>query len=233
VVIIHYGMYIMSCILYYSTFCENSKTVLRIISRWPAVVKDTHFINIDRRVRRPNGNTYIVLENSQEILLPPTVTSVPALLLLNKNNQVLFGGDITTYLERKENGGISVNPAPGQQMPMQQPAGQPVQRRPGQPQQAATQPAAEPSAFSFSDGYSGIVSDNFSYLDQSVSSLSAEGDGGMRQTRHYATLDFNGSIATPTDTYSPDKVGSVSLEQLQQKREADLQPLRQNGPYGR
>ena len=40
-----------------------------------------------------------ILENNQELLLPPTVTKVPALLLLNKGHHVLFGGDINKHLE--------------------------------------------------------------------------------------------------------------------------------------
>ena len=84
----------MSSILYYSNYCENSKGLLQTISKWGNVQKEMHFINIDKRVKRSNGATYIVLENGQEILLPPTITKVPALLLLNQGHHVLFGGNI-------------------------------------------------------------------------------------------------------------------------------------------
>ena len=60
-----------------------------------------HFLSIDRRVKKPDGTTHIVLENGQELLLPPIITKVPALLLLSKGNQVLFGNNIIEHLERK------------------------------------------------------------------------------------------------------------------------------------
>jgi hypothetical protein len=68
----------------------------------------------------------------------------------------------------------------------------------------------------------GVVSDNYSFLDQDAESLSAKGNGGMRQQHHYATLDSQGMIETPPDTYTPDKVGSISMEQLQQKRNLEV-----------
>jgi hypothetical protein len=84
----------------------------------------------------------------------------------------------------------------------------------------------EPNAFSLgreSMGGFGVASDNFSFLDQSADELSAKGNGGMRQLYNYATIDTVDKIETPPDNYSPDKVGSVSLEQLQQKRQMDIQ----------
>jgi len=153
-----------------------------------------HFINIDKRVKKGNGILYIVLENGQEILLPPTVTKVPALLLLNKGHQVLFGSDINKHLEPKHvaetNTMVKMN--------------------------------GEPLAFSLSGGSFGVISDNYSFLDQDADSLSAKGNGGMRQQHHYATLDTQGMIETPPENYTPDKVGAVSMEQLQQKRQADI-----------
>ena len=183
----------MSSILYYSNFCDNCKVLLQILSR-SNIKNDMHFINIDKRIKKGNGVTYIVLENGQEILLPPTVTKVPAVLLLNKGHQVLFGSDINKFLEPKHtaqtNNIVKTN--------------------------------GEPLAFSISGGSFGVVSDNYSFLDQDNDSLSAKGNGGMRQQHHYATLDGQGMIETPPDTYTPDKVGAVSMEQLEQKRNSDI-----------
>ena len=183
----------MSSILYYSNFCDNCKILLQQLSK-SNIKDDMHFINIDKRIKKGNGATYIVLENGQEILLPPTVTKVPALLLLNKGHQVLFGGDINKYLEPKHvaqtNNVVKTN--------------------------------GEPLAFSISGGSFGVVSDNYSFLDQDADSLSAKGNGGMRQQHHYASLDGQGLIETTPDTYTPDKVGQVSMEQLQQKRNSDV-----------
>jgi hypothetical protein len=96
----------------------------------------------------------------------------------------------------------------------------------------------EPNAFalgreSMGSGF-GVASDNYSFLDQSADELSAKGNGGMRQLYNYATIDLVDKIETPPDNYSPDKVGSVSLEQLQQKRQTEIQnqPQQQNTVVG-
>ena len=186
----------MSSILYYSNYCNNCKSLLQNIGKG-TVKNDMHFINIDKRVKKANGATYIVLENGQEILLPPTITKVPALLLLTQGHHVLFGADINKHLEPK----------------------QIVQAA------AAVKNNGEPLAFSMmgcgSSGF-GVASDNYSFLDQDATDLSAKGDGGMRQQHHYATLDYNGNINTPPDTYAPDTIGSVSMEKLQNQRNADV-----------
>ena len=176
----------MSSILYYSNYCENCSRLLQRISTSNSK-DDMHFINIDKRCNK-NGTTYIILENGQEILLPPTVTKVPALLLLNKSHHVIFGNDIIKHLDSTNI--IHTNPI--------------------------VKTNGEPLAFSLNNCGFGVTSDNFSFLDQDSQSLSAKGDGGMRQQHHYAGLDYNGNIDTPPDTYEPDKIGQVSMEQLQQ-----------------
>ena len=185
----------MSCILYYSNYCENCKALIQNISKWNDAKNDMHFINIDKRVKKNNGATYIILEIGQEILLPPTITKVPALLLLNKSHHVLFGNDINKHLE------------PKQQMQVA----------------TATNNNGEPLAYSMMGGsYGGVASDNYSFLDQDAESLSAKGNGGMRQQHHYSGLDHYSNIETPPDNYTPDKVGQVSMEQLQQQRNTDV-----------
>ena len=187
----------MSSILYYSNYCENSKKLIQHLSN-TQVKDDMHFISIDKRHKKENGATYIQLENGQDILLPPTINKVPALLLLNKNHQVLFGNDIANYLEPKEL----------------------VE------QNIATQSNGEPLAFSLSSecgGSFGVASDNYSFLDQSPDELSAKGNGGLRQQHHYSLLETaGGTIETPPDNYDPQKIGDISIEQLQQNRENDL-----------
>ena len=80
----------MGSVLYYSNYCQNSKELLQILSK-TKLKEDIHYFCIDNRVRKPNGMTYIVLSNNQEIILPPNVTKVPALMLINKNHQVITG----------------------------------------------------------------------------------------------------------------------------------------------
>tara|TARA_B100001063_G_C16744476_1_gene546698 strand:- start:767 stop:1246 length:480 start_codon:yes stop_codon:yes gene_type:complete len=155
---------------------------------------DMHFIALDNRVKKPNGTTYVVLSNGQEILLPPTITKVPALLLLNRGHRVLFGGEITDHLKPKQ---------------------EVLQR-------SATQDNGEPHAFALGANGYGVASDNFSFLDQNADELAAKGNGGMRQQHHYASISAQTDIETPPDTYSADTIGSVSMEQLQQKRNSEI-----------
>ena len=83
----------MSNILYYSNYCQNCGDILKIFST-SASKNDTHFICIDNRIKKEDGSIYIVLQNNQHMILPHTVDKVPALLLLNRGNQVLFGKNI-------------------------------------------------------------------------------------------------------------------------------------------
>ena len=158
----------MSYILYYSKYCEVSKKYLQMLSK-SNVQSDIHFICIDKRVKDSNNKTYIILENEQKIILPDNVTRVPALLLLNQGYQVLYGDQILQHLK------------PRQEVEVRK----------------ATQNNMEPLAFSFGGGYSNIVSDQYSFLDQGPEDLEAKGNGGMRQMHNYVDLNtaFNGQIS--------------------------------------
>ena len=79
-------------ILYYSNYCTNCAQMLPQISQ-SQVKNDIHFICIDNRIKK-DEKTYIILPNQKEIILPTTVDKVPALLLLNRGNQVLYGQNI-------------------------------------------------------------------------------------------------------------------------------------------
>lgn len=183
----------MSAVLYYSNMCENCKKIISMISK-SKIKDDMYFICIDRRYKRSNGATYISLQDGQEVLLPPTVNRVPALLLLNKGHHVLFGDDIVNHVKPE----LEVQ------------------------QQKAVNNNGEPMAFSIYSSSSGVASDNYSYLDQDPNDLSAKGNGGMRQQHHYASITGLDNIDTPPDTYEPDKVGSVSMESLRKTREQDI-----------
>jgi hypothetical protein len=137
--------------------------------------------------------------------MPENVTRVPALMLLNQNYKVVYGDDIYTHLK----------PQVAQQV------------------KQATKNNMEP--INFQDGFSafsgfggGIVSDNFSFLDQSDSELSVKGEGGLRQIHNYVTLNesMNLSMKLPQDDfdYKGDKIkeGETSVEALQRRREEDL-----------
>lgn len=194
----------MSSILYYSNFCEPSKKLLQAVTKTQNA-KDIHFICIDKRVKDNNGKIYIILQNDQKIIMPENVTRVPALLLLNQNYKVIYGDDIYQYLR------------PQQQQQIKQ----------------ATKNNMEP--LTFQDGFSafggfggGIVSDNYSFLDQSDTDLSVKGSGGLRQMHNYVSLNESNNLTMhlPKDDhdYKSDKLkeGEMSVEALQRKREQEL-----------
>ena len=124
----------MSCILYYSNFCEHSKKILQQIAK-SSLSKDIHFICVDNKKKNEQGRWVAVIPE-QEFIIPETVNRVPALLLLNKNYQVLFGVDIVKHFQPQEN----------------------------QILKEATQNNMEPLPFlNFS---SGVVSDRFSFIEE-------------------------------------------------------------------
>ena len=86
----------MSCILYYSNFCEPSKKLLQTISKTQNV-NNIHFVCIDKRIKDNNGKVFIILQNEQKLLMPESVSRVPALLLLKENYRVIYGDEIYKY----------------------------------------------------------------------------------------------------------------------------------------
>jgi len=182
----------MSLILYYSNFCEPSKKLLNVISR-SQIKEEIHFVCIDKRVQGKDGQTFVILENNTQMVLPPTVTRVPALLLLHRGHQVLFGQQIYQHLQPKEET-ITTQ---------------------------ATQNNMEPMAFSVTE--MGGCSDNYSYLDMSSEDLSAKGNGGQRIMHNYAGINMSDQIETPPEDYDPNRIGEeVSVDQLQQQRNSDI-----------
>jgi hypothetical protein len=195
----------MSSILYYSKFCEHSNKLLQTLSK-SNNQKDIHFICIDKRIKESSGKIFIVLENSQKIIMPENVNRVPALLLLNQGYHVLYGEAILNHLKPRQEAAIKM----------------------------ATQNNMEPMAFSFGGGLNDIVSDSYSFLDQGSDELEAKGNGGMRQMHNYVDLNYSDKITTPGDDHdykSSNKIsGELTIEQLQQHREAELQKITGNKP---
>jgi len=208
----------MSCILYYSKYCEVSKKYLQVLSK-SNVQKDIHFICIDKRVKDTNNKTYIVLENGQKIILPENVTRVPALLLLTQGYQVLYGEQILEHLK------------PRQEVEVKQ----------------ATQNNMEPMAFSFGGGFNNIVSDQYSFLDQAPEDLEAKGNGGMRQMHNYVDLNtaFSGQVSQQGNEEEfnttirgakkmPENDSNQEMEnrikRMQEEREADMRKMSGNRP---
>jgi hypothetical protein len=197
----------MSCILYYSNFCEPSKKLLQTVSKTQNM-NNIHFICIDKRVKEGDGKIYIVLQTGQKILMPDNVTRVPALLLLNQNYKVIYGDDIYKHLKPQVTQEIK----------------------------QATKNNMEP--INFQDGFNsfsgfggcGIVSDNYSFLDQSDTDLSVKGDGGLRQIHNYVTLNESMKLPQDDQEYKTDKLkeDEMSMESLQRRRDEELANISYN-----
>ena len=77
----------------------------------------------------------------------------------------------------------------------------------------------------------GVMSDNYSFLDQSSEDLSAKGSGGLRQLYNYATIDFNESINCPAIEEKQARIGpDVTLEKLEKERTEQIMYAQQQGP---
>ena len=132
--------------------------------------------------------TYILNPDGTTFPLPPMINRVPV-LLLKPNHEILVGDQILEYVKPQIKN----------------------------IEEEKTMLFNEPNPYMFK-GDSGVVSDEFSFLDSSVTELSAQGSGGMRQTYNYATLDSN--TETIPIQYDPDKQPklNMTLEQLENER---------------
>ena len=194
----------MNYILYYSNFCEPSKKLLQTISKTPNV-NNIHFVCIDRRIKDSDGQIFIILPTEQKLIMPKNVTRVPALLLLNDNYNVIYGDKIYEYIKPQVINQVK----------------------------QATQNNMEPINFqdgfnSFSGFNCGIVSDNYSFLDQSDKELSVEGNGGLRQMHNYVTLNdsINLNMTLQSDNY--EKIKEQDIESLKNKRKRQEEELMNN-----
>jgi hypothetical protein len=200
----------MSAILYYSTYCQHCNHLINYCSRLN-ITNQLHFLCVDRRVKR-GQQEFILLDNGTEILMPSAIRSVPSLLLLNYGNKILEGDQIKEFIDSK------IAQTQQYQVPLTQQNGL---QNSGQGNSGNMGPTSEPDAFSLG-GLGSVVSDQYSFLDQSADELSAKGNGGTRQMYNYATINQFDSIETPPDDYVPNKVGNMSLDQIRAMREQDV-----------
>ena len=163
----------MESILYYSNLCPNCKKALAIIAR--SDLRDKmHFINIDNR-KIVDGQQVVVFENGSNVKLPPSLSSVPSILLLNRGYRLIVGNELAEYIQPRV-----ANTA------------------------ESLQTQSEPESFSFGGG-GHIASDQYSFLDQTVEELEAKGNGGSKQLHHYASPSGTDSISTPPDMEADSK----------------------------
>lgn len=181
-------------ILYYSNYCAHSQKVVDLLVKNNMQDKIS-FICIDKRKKNMNDNQiYIELDNGSKVILPPNVHSVPALLLIRNNYNVLYGDEILTHFhgDMKKNSSeiVKVN---------------------GEP--------AGFSMFSFSGG-ANIMSEKFTNYNMTPDDLSSKSNSKMRDLYNYVSANENSSfIETPDEDYKPDKISNeVTIDSLQQKR---------------
>jgi hypothetical protein len=191
--------------LYYSNYCKHSKNVLDFLSK-SGILDELNCICIDKRKLNPNTNqVFIHLDDGKQVLMPPNISSVPALLLVNKGYSLVLGSDIIKHYE------------PGVKKQLE----------------SATFGDGEPSSYSInsSSGGSNIVSEKFTFFDMSPDELSTKGSGGQRQLHDYVPVSNSGAIiSTPPDSYKPDKVSNeVTIDSLQQQRNVDV-PMQNSTP---
>ena len=186
----------MSSVLYYSNYCSHSKSILAKLSR-SSIKSEIHFLCIDKRVSE-NGKLYIILEDGSKILLPNGITKVPALLLLYKNNEILFGKDVHDFFDLKLKNVEEIKR---------------VDPRTDK---------IEPESFSLNDISGSVHSDNFSFVDMSINDLSAKGNGGMRMMYNYSGLNDSDKIHTPEEDYKPNKVDDSQIKKYQEERAAAI-----------
>lgn len=182
-------------ILYYSNYCKHSKKLLLVLSRCQNLKEKISFVSIDNRIKDPQTNQdFIILENGSKIVKPPNLHSVPGMLLVKENYNILYGDDIINKLKPYI---IS-------------------------DKDEAEQYNGEPRSFEFS-GNNMVTSEKFTAFDLSPDELMAKGQGGRRNMGNYVAVGGeNITIHTPNDDYKPDKIGNVTVENIQMQRNNQL-----------
>jgi hypothetical protein len=185
--------------LYYSNHCKHSQRILQFLVKGNLADK-LNFLCIDKRKRDPNNNQiYIILENGQRVIMPPNISSVPALLLVKHNYRVILGDDIIQHYQSAAS--IETKKR--------------MVREPIEPMGASIMS---------STGGMNIVSEQYTMYNLSPDELSAKGSSGRRQLYNYVSAnDEIISINTPPDSYQPDKIErGVTVDTLLQKRMDDI-----------
>jgi hypothetical protein len=184
----------MKYILYYSNNCNSSKNVLYSLSR-NYNAKDICYICIDKRVRNQDGTRSVVLDNGQLVPLPPNISHVPSLMLLNNGFNIIQGdGPILGELLPK--GQNNVNSLGGFDN-------------------------AEPMAFSSSEMNG--MSDNYSYIGLDATQMSAQGNGGLAMMHGFAHIDHVDYIQTPQENQGKGGGGQMDMERIKRERDSQIQ----------
>lgn len=176
--------------LYFSKYCKHSSKLLEDLNQL-GMSKKFNYISIDKRVVKQNV-TYVLNPDGTSFPLPPMINRVPV-LLLKPNHEILVGDQILEYVKPQIK---NIN-------------------------EEKTMLFNEPNPYMFKGaGGIGVVSDEFSFLDSSVSELSAQGNGGMRQMYNYVSLETTPETMSIPTQFDPDKQPklNMTLEQLENQR---------------
>ena len=180
-------------IIYYSKYCEHSNKLLKILSKTDGIKDKIHFLPIDRRKLKEDNRTYVVLDNGQEILMPDVIKQVPALLLLHYGNRTLFGEEILKFYRPQID----------------------------KERKKATNYNGEPQSFSMNETGT-LMSDCYSYLDQSSDEMGVKGNGGLRQMHSFTKINDSITIDTPPEDYVKERLGENALKEYQDNRNKNI-----------
>lgn len=183
-------------ILYYSNYCKHSKKILQFFVNHN-LTDQLNFICVDKRKQDPNtGQINIILENGTQILLPPNVHSVPSLLLVKQNYNVILGDEIMSKFQEQIK---TMN-------------------------HDATLGNGEPIGVALDDVRSGsIVSEQYTPYGATPEELSTKSKSNRPIYNYVSANTEVSTINTPPDTYRPDKVSeSVTIDTLQQIRNEEV-----------
>lgn len=180
-------------IIYYSKYCEHSNKLLKILSKTQEIKEKIHFLPIDKRIIKKDTRMYVVLDNGQEILMPDVIKQVPALLLLHYGNRTLFGEEILKFYRPQID----------------------------KERKVATNYNGEPQSFSIKE--TGVLmSDSYSYLDQSSDEMGVKGNGGLRQMHSFTKINEHVTIDTPPEDYVKERMAEDALKNYQEERQKSI-----------
>lgn len=205
-------------IFYYSNYCQHSQKVIEFIVKHQLNNK-LSCICVDKRKRDVNNNQmHVILENGKQVMLPPNLQSIPAILCVKKNYTLVLGTDpIKEYLKQTFQLGQEANRL------FDNPHQSQINQRPQM---------QEPAGFELNgiSANSNIFSEPFTNYNLSPDDLAAQSRSNNRPLYNYTAVDKQFTIETPEDTYRPDKVASnVTIDVLQQQRNKEV-PVVQVAP---
>ena len=177
-------------VLYYSNNCKHCQKLLAHLAKI-GVLEKYNFICIDRRSVDPNTRQVsITLDRGVKASLPPNVSRVPTLLLVNQKFTAIIGDEIYNY--------VNANVKQDQD-----------------PTNLAVENGGEPIGYILSPSSGGvnIISETYTMYNAPPEELSAKGTGGTRQMHNYVSVSRDpASIHTPRDESSKNQL-DVGAEQ--------------------